>query len=53
MKQRQWLELLKDYDCTIEYYSGKTNVVVDALSRKTKSSVAHLQVFPFSYLVQL
>eukprot|EP00257_Ricinus_communis_P018449 XP_015577169.1 uncharacterized protein LOC107261563 [Ricinus communis] len=43
----------KDYDCRIEYHPGKANVVVDALSRKTRSSVAYLQVFPFSSLVQL
>ena len=29
------MELLKDYDCTINYHLGKANVVVDALSRKT------------------
>jgi hypothetical protein len=34
MHQRHWLELLKDYDCTINYHPGKANVVVDALSRK-------------------
>ena len=53
MRQGRWLELLKDYDCTIEYHPGKVNVVVDALSRKTRSSVAHLHVFPISYLVHL
>lgn len=41
MRQRQWLELLKDYDCTIEYHSGKANVVADALTRKSRSSLAH------------
>ena len=25
MRQRRWLELLKDYDCTIEYHPGKAN----------------------------
>jgi hypothetical protein len=34
MRQRRWLELLKDYDCYILYHLGKANVVVDALSRK-------------------
>ncbi|KAC9443387.1 hypothetical protein E3N88_45832 [Mikania micrantha] len=34
MRQRRWIELLKDYDCEILYHSGKANVVADALSRK-------------------
>ncbi|XP_035834062.1 uncharacterized protein LOC110881072 [Helianthus annuus] len=34
MRQRRWLELIKDYDCDILYHSGKANVVADALSRK-------------------
>nr|GFC12832.1 putative reverse transcriptase domain-containing protein [Tanacetum cinerariifolium] len=38
MRQRQWLELLSDYDCEIRYHSGKANVVVDALSRKERES---------------
>ncbi|XP_073035232.1 uncharacterized protein [Primulina eburnea] len=32
---RRWLELVKDYDCTISYHLGKANVVADALSRKS------------------
>ena len=32
------MELLKDYDCTIDYHPGKANVVVDALSRKSTGS---------------
>jgi hypothetical protein len=35
MRQRRWLELIKDYDLEIHYHLGKANVMVDALSRKT------------------
>lgn len=35
MRQRRWLELLKDYDFGLNYHLGKANVVADALSRKT------------------
>src|SRR5579859_6524550 len=34
MRQRRWLELIKDYDLEVHYHSGKANVVIDALSRK-------------------
>ena len=37
LRQRRWLELLKDYDMTILYHLGNTNVVADALSRKAVS----------------
>ncbi|GJW92477.1 putative reverse transcriptase domain-containing protein, partial [Tanacetum coccineum] len=36
MRQRRWIELFSDYDCEIRYHPGKTNVVVDALSRKER-----------------
>jgi len=35
MRQRRWLELLKDYDFSLNYHPGKANVVADALSKKT------------------
>ncbi|WP_157998481.1 hypothetical protein, partial [Desulfosporosinus sp. OT] len=37
LRQRRWLELLKDYDITILYHPEKANVVADALSRKAVS----------------
>ena len=34
---------MKDYDSNINYHSRKANVVADALSRKTSSTLAILQ----------
>jgi hypothetical protein len=34
MRQRRWLELIKDYDLEVHYHPGNANVVADALSRK-------------------
>ena len=42
MRQRRWLELMKDYDLDIHYHPGKANVVADALSRKSGGSLAVL-----------
>ena len=35
MRQRRWLELIKDYDLEVHYHSGKANIVADALSHKS------------------
>jgi hypothetical protein len=44
LRQRRWLELVKDYNVVIHYHPGKANMVADALSRKSYGPKdAHLQ----------
>jgi hypothetical protein len=47
MRQRRWLELIKDYELEIHYYPGKANVVAHALSRKSQVNMlaAHSMSF--------
>lgn len=45
MHQRWLIELMKDYDCVVDYHPGKANVVVDALSRKEKAMVGELVAY--------
>ncbi len=47
MRQRRWLELIKDYELEIHYHPGKASVVADAVSRK--SQVNMLAAHPMSY----
>ena len=44
LRQRRWMEFLKDYDCSILYHPRKGNMEVDALSRKSFGSLAHLSI---------
>ena len=48
LRQCRWMELIKDYDCVIDYHPGKANVVADALSRKSVQTLralnAHLSL---------
>jgi hypothetical protein len=48
MRQRRWLELIKDYELEVHYHPGKVNVVADALSRKHRCN--HLAVQPHSLI---
>jgi len=43
MRQKRWMEFLKDYDFELLYHLGKANVVADALSRKNVH-IAHLMI---------
>ena len=42
VRQRRWMEFLEDYDFTLHYHLGKTNVVADALSRKSRGVLASI-----------
>jgi hypothetical protein len=42
MRQRRWLELIKDFELEVHYHPGKANVVADAVSRKHRCN--HLMV---------
>ncbi|KAH0669484.1 hypothetical protein KY285_023648 [Solanum tuberosum] len=43
LRQRRWLEFLKDYDMNMFCHLGKANVVVDALRKLFMGSVAHVE----------
>jgi hypothetical protein len=47
MRQRRWLDLIKDYELEIHYHPSKANVVADALSRKRQVNM--LVAHPMSY----
>jgi hypothetical protein len=46
LRQRRWLELIKDYDLEIHYHPGKANLVADALSRKGRVHAAIVTQLP-------
>ena len=43
MRRWRWIELLKDFDCIIQYHLGKANAMADALSRKSVGSLAAIR----------
>jgi hypothetical protein len=47
LRQRKWLELIKDYDLGINYHHRKANVVADALSRRSHVSQLMVDRIPF------
>jgi ribonuclease HI len=46
LRQRRWLELIKDYDLEIHYHPGKANLVADALSQKEHVHAAIVTQLP-------
>jgi hypothetical protein len=47
MRQRRWLELIKDYELEIHYHPGKANMVADALSRKSQVNMMVAHPMPY------
>jgi hypothetical protein len=52
LRQRRWIEYLKDFKCRILYHPGKANVVADALSRKSSGSLASLYMLEWDTVDQ-
>jgi hypothetical protein len=50
LRQRRWLELIKDYDLGINYHPGKANVVVDALSHRSHRPIRLTQPVASTHL---
>jgi hypothetical protein len=46
MRQRRWIELIKNYELEVHYHPGKVNVVTDALSRKHRCNHLTIQSHP-------
>ena len=48
IRHKIWVELLKDYNCIIEYHLRKANIVTDALSRKLRDTalISQLGISP-------
>ncbi|KAJ9541893.1 hypothetical protein OSB04_028399 [Centaurea solstitialis] len=53
MRQRRWLDVIKDYDCEILYHPGKANVVADVLSRKAHGDVLRVPLMRLTVTTSL
>jgi hypothetical protein len=51
MRQRRWLELIKDYNLQEHYHPVKANVVADALNRKSHCNSLVSEDFHLSHLL--
>jgi hypothetical protein len=47
LRQRRWLELIKNYDLGINYHPGKATVVANALSQRSHVSQLVVDSMPF------
>jgi hypothetical protein len=46
LRQRRWLELIKDYNLGINYHPGKVNVVAGALSQRSHANHLVVKIIP-------
>ena len=53
LRQRRWLELIKDYELIIEFHLGKANVVANALSQKSSTTLAYICTAYVSLLIDM
>jgi hypothetical protein len=53
LRQRRWLELIKDYDLGINYHAGKANIFVDALNQRTYLNGLIMENIPFVLFEEL
>ena len=53
MRQKRWLELIKDYELIIKYHHGKANVVAYTLSRKSSAILAYIRTAYVPLLVDM
>ena len=53
LRQKRWLELIKDYELIIEYHPRKANVVADALSRKSSATLVHIRTAYVPLLIDM
>ena len=44
LRQGRWMELLKDYDCSILYHRAKANVVANAVSENLAGGLVHISI---------
>ena len=50
MRQRRWMEYLKDYDFTLHYHPGKANVVAYEISLKSQGALASVTSWEWQML---
>jgi hypothetical protein len=48
LRQRRWLELIKDYDLGINYHPGKANIVANPLSQRSHLNQFIVEQMPFN-----